>query len=40
MQEELNQFERTGVWKLVPIPKDYPTMAQSGYLKIKWMKMA
>ena len=26
MQEELNQFERSEVWKLVPRPKDYPTI--------------
>ena len=25
MQEELNQFERNEVWKLVPRPKDHPT---------------
>ena len=24
MQEELNQFERSNVWDLVPRPKDYP----------------
>ena len=26
MQKELNQFERSEVWKLVPRPKDYPTI--------------
>ena len=31
MQEELNQFERSGIWKLVPIPKDHPTIV------IKWV---
>jgi len=28
MQEELNQFERSEVWKLVPRPKDYPTIGK------------
>ena len=26
MQDELNQFERSGDWKLVPRLKDYPTI--------------
>ena len=26
MQKELNQLERSGVWKLVPRPKNYPTI--------------
>ena len=30
MQEELNQFESNDVWKLVPKPKDHPSLAPNG----------
>ena len=39
MQEELNQFERNKVWKLVPKPKNR-TKEQNGYTETKWMKLA
>ena len=39
MQEELNQFERSEVWKLVPRPSNQRVIGIRWSLKIKWMKM-
>ncbi|KAJ0078388.1 hypothetical protein Patl1_37122 [Pistacia atlantica] len=36
MQEELNQFERSKVWELVPRPKDHPII---GTKWVFWNKM-
>ncbi|GAV79270.1 hypothetical protein CFOL_v3_22735 [Cephalotus follicularis] len=33
MQEELNQFDKSNVWSLVPRPKNQST------IRTKWMKM-
>ncbi|GAV67062.1 hypothetical protein CFOL_v3_10571, partial [Cephalotus follicularis] len=35
MQEELNQFDKSNVWSLVPSPKINPSLAQNGFLEIK-----
>ena len=35
MQDELNQFERNKVWKLVPRPKDYPIVGTKWVFKNK-----
>ena len=35
MQEELNQFERSRVWQLVPRPKDYPTIGTKSIFRNK-----
>ena len=39
MKEELNQFERSEVWKLVPRPSNQRVIGIRWSLKIKWMKM-
>ena len=35
MQEELNQFERSKVWNLVPRPNDYPTIGTNWIFRNK-----
>ena len=37
MQEELNQFERSKVWNLVPRHNDHSIIGTNGYLGIEWM---
>ena len=39
MQEELNQFERSEVWELVPRPQNQSVIGTRWSLEIKWMKM-
>ena len=40
MQEELNQYERSEVWELVPRLQIKVLLELDGSLEIKWMKMA
>ena len=39
MQEELNQFERSEVWELVPRLQIKVLLELDESLEIKWMKM-
>ena len=39
-QEELNQFERSEIWELVPRLSNQSVIELDGSLDIKWMKMA
>ena len=40
MQEELQQFERSKVWELVPRPKNHQVIGTNGSSRINWMKKA